>query len=195
MKSGVTYVLVHCLLWLFFLAGTTVIADELLILDDRHTGTLESTPGASWRLVTDGVMGGVSSGTLTLATIENRDCLRLQGDVRLENNGGFVQTALDIDETIAAKLPAYTGIEIDVYGNDEAYNLHLRTDDLWLPWQSYRATFQAPARWQTLQLPFKEFSAYRTRKPLDVTALQRIGVVAIGRAFSADLCIGRLGFY
>ena len=71
----------------------------------------------------------------------------------------------------------------------------MRTDDLWLPWQSYRATFQAPARWQTMQLPFAEFSAYRTRKPLDITALQRIGVVAIGRAFSADLCIGRLGFY
>jgi len=24
---------------------------------------------------------------------------------------------------------------MDVYGNDEAYNLHLRTADLWLPWQ------------------------------------------------------------
>jgi len=170
-------------------------ADELLIIDDRRTGTLESMPGTSWRLVTDGVMGGVSSGTLMPASIDNRDCLRMQGDVRLENNGGFVQAALDIEETVAAKLSGYTGIEIDVYGNDEAYNLHLRTDDLWLPWQSYRATFQAPARWQTMQLPFAEFSAYRTRKPLDITALQRIGVVAIGRAFSADLCIGRLGFY
>jgi hypothetical protein len=183
------------LLWLFFLAGTTVMADELLILDDRTTGDLESRSGASWRLVTDGVMGGVSSGTLTLASMDNRDCLRLQGNVRLENNGGFVQAAVDIDAATAAKLPAYSGIAIDVYGNDEAYNLHLRTDDLWLPWQSYRATFQAAPRWQTVQLPFADFSPYRTRKPLDVTALQRIGVVAIGRAFSADLCIGRLGFY
>jgi hypothetical protein len=195
MKPGAARLPVRCLLLLFVTGGVSVMADELLIIDDRHTGTLESMPGTSWRLVTDGVMGGVSSGTLMPASIDNRDCLRMQGDVRLENNGGFVQAALDIEETVAAKLSGYTGIEIDVYGNDEAYNLHLRTDDLWLPWQSYRATFQAPARWQTMQLPFAEFSAYRTRKPLNITALQRIGVVAIGRAFSADLCIGRLGFY
>jgi len=195
MKPGATQLLVHCLLWLFFTGGVFVMAAERLIIDDRHTGTLGSTSGGTWRLITDGVMGGVSSGTLTLASIDNRGCLRMQGEVRLENNGGFVQAALDIDGATAAKLSGYTGIELDVYGNDEAYNLHLRTDDLWLPWQSYRATFQAPDRWRTLQLPFKEFSAYRTRKALDVTALQRIGVVAIGRAFNADLCIGRLGFY
>ena len=180
---------------LFFLCGASVMADDLLIIDDRRTGNLDSTLGTSWRMFTDGVMGGVSSGTLTLASIDNRDCLRLQGDVRLENNGGFVQAALDIEKTAAADASAFTGIVIDVYGNDEAYNLHLRTDDLWLPWQSYRATFQAPPGWQTLQLPFAEFSPYKTRSALDVTELERIGVVAIGRAFTADLCIGRLAFY
>jgi len=184
-------------LWvfLFCLCGATVMADERLIIDDRSSGTLESELGSSWRMFTDRVMGGVSTGTLTPASVDQRDCLRLQGDVRLENNGGFVQAALDVEDTPAEDASAYTGIEIEVYGNDEAYNLHLRTDDLWLPWQSYRATFAAPARWQTLQLPFAEFSAYSTGKPLDVTELERIGVVAIGRAFTADLCIGRVGFY
>jgi D-alanyl-D-alanine dipeptidase len=66
---------------------------------------------------------------------------------------------------------------------------------LWLPWQSYRATFQAPASWQTVQLPFAGFSPYKTGKALDLTKLERIGVLAIGRAFTADLCIGRVGFY
>ena len=180
---------------LFFLGGATVMADELFIIDDRRSGSLDATLGTSWRMVTDGVMGGVSSGTLTLASIDKRDCLRLQGDVRLENNGGFVQAALDIEKTAAADASAYTGIVIDVYGNNEAYNLHLRTDDLWLPWQSYRATFQAPASWQTVQLPFAEFSPYKTKKALDLSGLERIGVLAIGRAFTADLCIGRVAFY
>jgi len=182
-------------IFLFCFCGATVMADERLIIDDRSSGTLESALGSSWRMFTDGVMGGVSTGTLTPASIDQRDCLRLQGDVRLENNGGFVQAALDVEDTPAEDASAYTGIEIEVYGNDETYNLHLRTGDLWLPWQSYRATFAAPARWQTLQLPFAEFSGYRTGKPLDVTELERIGVVAIGRAFTADLCIGRVGFY
>ena len=170
-------------------------AQERLIIDDRSSGTLESVLGPSWRMVADGVMGGVSSGTLTPASVEQRDCLRLQGDVRLENNGGFLKASLDIESTAAGDASGYTGIVIDVYGNDEAYSLHLRSGDLWLPWQSYRTSFQAPARWQTVQLPFTEFSAYRTSKPLDVTLLEQIGVMAIGRAFAADLCIGRVGFY
>jgi hypothetical protein len=180
---------------LFILSGTAVMADKLLIIDDRRSGSLESTLGTSWRLITDGVMGGVSRGTLTLETIDQRDCIRMQGDVRLENNGGFVQVALDIGGTAAADASPYHGIVMDVYGNDEAYNLHLRSDDLWLPWQSYRATFQASPRWQTVQLPFAEFSPYKTRRALDTTGLERIGLVAIGRAFTADLCIGRLGLY
>jgi hypothetical protein len=180
---------------LFFLGGVYVMADDLLIIDDRRTGNLESAMGTSWRMVTDGVMGGVSSGTLTLASIDHRDCLRLQADVRLENNGGFVQAALDIGKTAAADASAYSGILIDVHGNGEAYNLHLRTYDLWLPWQSYRATFQAPASWQTVELPFADFSPYKTRKALDLTGIERIGVLAIGRAFAADLCIGRVAFY
>ena len=180
---------------LFLLGASAVMADDLLIIDDRRSGNLDSTLGTSWRMVTDGVMGGVSSGTLTLTTVDKRDCLRLQGNVRLENNGGFVQAALDIGKTAAADASAYTGIVIDVYGNDETYNLHLRTADLWLPWQSYRATFQAPASWQTVQLPFAEFSPYKTSKALDLTELERIGLLAIGRAFSADLCIGRVGLY
>ena len=187
--------LIRYWVWLFILGGTAVMADTLLIIDDRRSGTLDSTLGTSWRLITDGVMGGVSSGTLTLETIDQRNCLRMQGDVRLENNGGFVQVALEIGGTVAADASAYRGIVMDVYGNDETYNLHLRTDDLWLPWQSYRATFQAPASWQMVQLPFAEFTPYKTSKALDVTELERIGVVAIGRAFSADLCIARLGLY
>ena len=170
-------------------------AQERLIIDDRASGILESTLGPSWRLISDGVMGGVSSGTLTPASVEQRDCLRLQGDVRMENNGGFLKASLKIDNTPARDASDYSGIEIEVYGNNEAYGLHLRSADLSMPWQSYRATFEAPARWQTLQLPFAEFSLYRTSKPLDVTELELVGFIAIGRAFTADLCIGRIGYY
>ncbi len=172
---------------LFYLDATILMAAEPLIIDDRRTGSLNSTLGSAWRMVTDGVMGGVSKGTLTLDTIDGRDCLRIQGDVSLENNGSFIQAALSIKNTRAADASAYSGIVVDVYGNDEAYNLYLRTDDLWLPWQSYRATFQAPARWQTVQLPFAEFTPHKTGKPLDLAELERIGIVAIGRAFRADV--------
>ena len=170
-------------------------ADDVRIIDDRRTGTLESVLGGSWQIVTDGVMGGVSRGELSLDTIDNKACLRLRGDVRLENNGGFVQAALDVENTEAANASGYDGLLLAVYGNNQEYNLHLRSGDVWLPWQSYRSSFRAPDRWQTLRLPFNEFSGYRIGKKLDLTQLERIGLVAIGRAFTADVCIGELALY
>ncbi len=176
-------------------ASAMLMADDMLIIDDRRTGGFESALGSAWRIVTDDVMGGVSSGEISLHTIDHRPCLCLQGDVRLENSGGFIQAALDIENTDAADASAYSGILLEVYGNDEEYNLHLRTDDVWLPWQSYRASFSAPARWQTMRLPFAQFSGYRIGKKLDLENLERIGLVAIGRAFTADLCIAKLALY
>jgi hypothetical protein len=63
-------------------------AADLLMIDDRSSGDERSLLGTSWRLITDNVMGGVSSGRLTMDAREGRLCLRLQGDVRLENSGG-----------------------------------------------------------------------------------------------------------
>ena len=82
-----------------------------------------------------------------------------------------------------------------VRGNGEQYSVHLRTPDNLRPWQSYRAHFVAGPEWQTVDLPFAAFAPYRLEAPLDVTRLRRIGLVAIGRAFFADLAVAELGFY
>jgi hypothetical protein len=170
-------------------------ADDLLTIDDRSSGDYAATLGGRWRLIADGVMGGVSTGRLSAETVDGKACLRLQGQVRLENNGGFIQAALNIADTPAADASDYSGLLLQVRGNDQTYNLHLRTDDVWLPWQSYRASFHVPPRWETVRLPFSEFAGYRIGKPLDLRHLERIGLVAIGRAFHADLCIAKLALY
>lgn len=170
-------------------------AQDLLIIDNRQNGDMQSNLGSPWRLVTDGVMGGLSNGALSPDEQAGRRCLRLTGDVRLENNGGFVQAALDLSNDGPLDASAFAGLELEVYGNDQRYNLHLRSDDVWLPWQSYRASFVATSDWQTLRLPFRDFKAYRIDAPLDVTRLERLGIVAIGRAFRADLCVARVGLY
>jgi hypothetical protein len=170
-------------------------ASDLLVIDDRSSGDERSSLGTSWRLITDNVMGGVSSGRLTIYAREGRPCLRLQGDVRLENNGGFVQAALDLTSERALDASNYTGVQLDVFGNGEAYNVHLRSDDVWLPWQSYRATLQALPGWHSVRLPFADFEGYRIVSSLDLKHLERIGIVAIGRAFEADLCLASLAFY
>ena len=140
-------------------------------------------------------MGGKSDGRLVPTTRDNRHCLHLQGDVRLDNNGGFIQASLDIADTVVEVAGEYTGLMLEVAGNGQAYNLHLRTRDLWLPWQSYRSTFTANPQWQTIYLPFDSFEPYRTGKALKVSRLKTIGVLAIGRAYQADICVGKLALY
>ncbi|WP_297186401.1 CIA30 family protein [uncultured Porticoccus sp.] len=149
-----------------------------------------------WRLVTDGVMGGLSEGTLTRESICNRLALRMSGRVSLENNGGFLQMALDLSgDQSAVDAGAWQGIELDVCGPAEEYAVHLRTTELSRPWQSYRQPFEVKPEWQTVRLPFNDFVAHRTETPLNLGKLKRIGLVAIGRAFEADLALSGLRFY
>lgn len=169
--------------------------DTQYIIDDRRSGKLDANIGTRWRLLTDTVMGGTSSGHLDPAVVAGRSCLRLTGEVSLENSGGFVQASLDLDPSGTLDARGYRGIELDVYGNDQDYNLHLRSADTRVVWQSYRAGFHAGPAWQTLQMPFADFKPYRISQPLDLKTLHRLGLVAIGREMQADLCIARIGLY
>ena len=89
----------------------------------------------------------------------------------------------------------WTGIVLDVCGNGERYNLHLRTADVVRPWQLPQTSSSATPDWRTIQLPFATFEPHRIDAPLDLARLRRLGVVAIGRAFTADVAIGGLRFY
>lgn len=145
-----------------------------------------------WEYVADTVMGGVSSGQIQ----PDGTAMRLTGAVSLDNNGGFVQMAFDLSEgggTFDAS--AFEGVEIEVRGNGEAYDLRLRTDELRRPWHSFRTEFTATSDWQTLRMPFSDFKPHRTDVTFDPARLRRIGVLAIGREFEADVSVRRVGFY
>jgi hypothetical protein len=172
----------------------TVLANDFII-DDRGSDNLKSNLGIEWRLVTDQVMGGISSGKLTLDRYRGSDCLRMQGNVSTENNGGFVQIALSLSDKDDFDASAFVGIQMEVAGNNEDCNIHFRTSDLWFPWQSYRASFKATSDWQTIRIPFSDLEAYKTSQKFRQNKLKRIGLVAIGRDFLADLCLASIRFY
>lgn len=161
------------------------------VIDDLSAPWPGTPLGTAWEVVVDGVMGGLSSATMRRETVAGRPAVRLQGEVSLANNGGFVQLALDLAPAGGAiDASTWSGIELDVLGNDETYNLHLRTADVVRPWQSYRQSFKAPPRWTTVPLAFADFAAHRVAAPLRLARLRRIGIVAIGRAFTADIAVG-----
>jgi len=172
-----------------------IVLAEDLIIDDRTSDNLSSSLGTQWRLVTDQVMGGVSNGELTLDNYKGKNCLRMRGDISTDNNGGFVQIALDLTQDEPLDASAYAGIELSIFGNNEHYNIHIRTTDLWLPWQSYRFSFKATPDWQIIRIPFANLEAYRTTTKFHQDKLKRIGLVGIGRNFQADMCVSSIRFY
>ncbi len=176
--------------------GIPAMASADAIIDDLSGLRLRAANGAAWEMISDRVMGGMSRGAMTRDTVRGRSSLRLKGSVSLENSGGFIQMALDLaprGRTIDAR--AWNGIEIDALGNGEQYNLHLRTADVVRPWQSYRQVFTATPDWRSYRFPFGAFEPHRINAPLDLRTLRRIGLVAIGRAFDADLAISGVRFF
>lgn len=156
-------------------------------------GCLTSPLGTQWRLVSDGVMGGLSQGQLQATHYRGRDSLCLRGVVTTANNGGFIQIALDLPPGLDAS--ACHGMRLTVAGNNESYNLHLRTADLHRPWQAYRQSFTVTPEWQTLDLPFTALHAYRTQQTFRPECLIRVGLVAIGRDFNAELYLAAAVLY
>jgi len=151
--------------------------------------------GTRWRIFTDRVMGGVSRGTMSRELVAGRPAIRMRGNVSLANHGGFVQISLDLDPNgKPVDASSWHGLALNVFGNDETYGIHLRTADLSHPWQSYRQKFEARPEWHVVELLFKDFKPHRTDVALEVGRLKRIGVVAIGRPFEADISIGGVRF-
>lgn len=164
---------------------------ELLLSDlsqpDSHT---------RWRGFSDRVMGGISREQVSIEELAGRRCIRLRGEVRLENSGGFVQMALPLDAD-GKPLDAgdFRGIRLLALGNGEEYLVHLRTVQTRLPWQYFRAPFVAGPAWQSIDIPFTAFQAERIAAQLDQRRLSRIGIVAYGRRFMADVAIAQVDMY
>lgn len=169
-------------------------AKGMLIDDFNDSGGL-SRQGTPWRLVTDRVMGGVSTGRISFDEIKGRRCLCLHGDVSLDNNGGFIQVSLELAPEVTLDAGEFEGIRLVVRGNGASYNLHLKTVDVRRPWQSYRSSLRTGPVWREIQLPFSDFAPYRIDAPLNLRKLRRLGIVAIGSTMKAELCVAEIGFY
>ncbi|MFZ3584347.1 CIA30 family protein [Loktanella sp. DJP18] len=146
-----------------------------------------------WDYVADTVMGGVSRGHVEEVVIAGRTAMRLTGDVSLDNDGGFIQMAADLPPDHGAA--DFSGIEIDLFGNDEVYDLRLRTTDLTRPWQSFRTERLVSPGWSTYRVSFADLTPHRTQETFHRLHLRRIGVVAIGRRFHADVAVAGVRLY
>lgn len=102
-----------------------------------------------WRIVNDGVMGGISRSNL-LKTSEGYG--QFSGHVSLENNGGFASIQLNQSTTIPDETKY---IVLRVKGDGKQYEFRLK-NDLYQS-VSYVHPFKTSGDWETIRLAIGEF--------------------------------------
>ena len=168
-------------------------SSDLFHIDDL-SGAPGSSYGGRWQLSTDRVMGGVSRGSARLIQENGQNIIEMTGDVSTANNGGFVQ----VSKSLRPRLDAsdYTGVELVVQGDGHPYWLHLRDRNTPWPWQVYNASYETSGEWELVRVPFSQFRPYhKTRRQLDPSSLNGIGLVAGYDDFQAKLKIARVSLY
>ncbi len=102
-----------------------------------------------WRIVNDGVMGGVSKSNL-LMTSEGHG--QFSGHVSLANNGGFASIQLNQSTTIPDETKH---IVLRVKGDGKQYEFRLK-NNLYQS-VSYVHQFKTSGEWETIRLAISEF--------------------------------------
>ena len=128
----------------------------------------------NWRIVNDGVMGGISDSEMIAS---DSATAIFQGDVSLENNGGFASVRT---EPRSYDLSDYDGIEVRVRADGKKYQLRIRVDNQF-DGISYRSIFETnKEEWMIIRLPFGDMvPTFRGRildeGPISPDKIQQLG--------------------
>ncbi len=114
-----------------------------------------------WRIMNDGVMGGISNSSLTLTDTGHG---QFSGHVSLENNGGFASIQLNkIVELTQYPAAEKKFIVLRVKGDGKAYEFRLKGEIS--KSESYVHQFTTTGEWENIKLPISEFyPQFRGRK-------------------------------
>ncbi len=110
-----------------------------------------------WRIVNDGVMGGLSVGSFALSP---NGYGVFEGQISLENNGGFSSVRYQFDKLRVAKN-SYISIRLKGDGK----NYQFRVKDNSSNYYSYITTFPTSREWEEIKISLKDmYPSYRGRK-------------------------------
>lgn len=112
---------------------------------------------SAWRVVDDGVMGGLSEGLLQQAP-EGHAIYR--GDVSLENNGGFSSLRYRFQPKVVEQ---FSTVRLHIKGDGKKYQLRFKSS--LNDYHSYIAYFTTSGEWETIELPIKDmYPTFRGRR-------------------------------
>ncbi|MDN3204155.1 CIA30 family protein [Algoriphagus sediminis] len=111
----------------------------------------------NWRVVDDGVMGGLSQGNFELT---EEGSAVFYGTVRLENNGGFSSLRHRFDERVAVEGEF---VKLYLKGDGKKYQFRIKRSSQ--DYYSYIYEFQTSGEWEEILVPLGEmYPAFRGRK-------------------------------
>ncbi len=131
-----------------------------------------------WRIVNDGVMGGLSKGKMEMT---GEGTMKFWGDLSTKNNGGFsMMTSQKVDLNLSNDL----GLLVKVRGDGRAYTARLTTDARYRGMEvSFSADFKTKAgQWARAKIPFSDFrGSFRgmdlPKMKFDPAMVERVGIL------------------
>ena len=150
----------------------TTMADSVTEFDPEEKEALD------WRVVDDGVMGGLSKGKLSL---NEAGVLTFSGTLSLENNGGFSSIRTG---RVEMDLSQAQGLVVRVRGDGRRYQLRLGTEARFRGREvSFKAEFPTTkGQWTEVRLPFADFvGSFRGRilpdETFEPSQIRRLGLL------------------
>lgn len=148
----ITHICYISLLILYGIHSSTVFADDSKLM--RYDFGKQGCDRCDWFVVVDGVMGGLSSGRLT---IEEKSMV-MAGDISLENNGGFASLRTDYQRY---DLSPYSSVVIKYRSTGQDFAMTLNNyRRFWRP-QFKVALPDTDNQWVEKTLNFSDFKKMR----------------------------------
>lgn len=145
---------------------------------------------SDWRIVNDGVMGGVSKSSISVD--ENGRGL-FKGDVSLDNNGGFASVRY---ECKLQDIRRYNSIRLNIKGDGKTYQLRVKGNRG--DYHQYRYNIETTGDWQTIRIPLDKLQPIFRGQLLDIPVfkgreMEEVGfLIANGVAESFSLLIDEI---
>lgn len=146
MKINKALMMIMFISWRLFGQGGSAKSSEMV-------GNFGEAAGLKqWRIVNDGVMGGLSRSQVNF---QPEGWVHFNGTISLKNNGGFASLRRSFDHPISSEK--WNGIRLKVRGDGLTYQISLR-ETSYFNGYSFVAGFSTEKDvWRIVELPFVNF--------------------------------------
>lgn len=111
-----------------------------------------------WRIVNDGVMGGLSEGQF-IPTKDGHAVFK--GSVSLKNNGGFTSVRCGMNDL---NISGASSVKIKLKGDKKNYQFRVKESQG--DRHAYKYEFETSGKWEEIHIPIKEMTpTFRGRRP------------------------------